>query len=131
MKLGESTPKGGRPPYILEAEDIELAEEMALTGLGATYIAKAFDVDNQTIYNLMERDSKFFEAIKKGTIKHYLMCDELANNGDMSPTQYIYYSRTKWKNFYPQEDKTPQIVQQLEGIRFINDTKASDAKTKE
>ena len=103
MHLGEST--GGRPPYVLDNEDIQLAKSLAERGLGVTYIAKAFNVENHTIYNLMDRDNNFLQAIKKGTIKHYLACDELAMTGDISPTQYVYWSKTKWKQFYAQEDK--------------------------
>ena len=133
MKLGQSTPLGGRKPYVLELEDIELAKKMAESGLCAPTIAKAFGVDTETVYNLMDRDAAFFGAIKKGHIKHYLKCDALLNDGELTPTACIYFSRTKWRGFYPQEVKGEEVAKMPKiTVEFVNpkDVKAELEKEK-
>ena len=129
MHKGEST--GGREPLVPDAVDIQVAIELAQEGLTEEQIAKALGVAYSTFREIKDRDKNFSAAIKKGRVAEYIEANRQIKAEGIPPALYIYWSKTKWKHFYPQEDKTPQIVQQLEGIKFINDTKALDAKTKE
>lgn len=103
MKLGR--PQGGRPPYALEDADIKLAYKLAKNGLTLENISNALGVCRETLYNLMERDRDFFNAIKRGRAEEYLECNELVKEGELSPTAFIFFCKTKYKNFYEKEDK--------------------------
>lgn len=120
MKLGAST--GGRPPYELEEEDLELVQKLAETGMGASEIANAFGVHRDTIYELKKRDKKFSDSIKRGKLLDFINCDGRVKKGDLAPSVYIWMCKTKWKNFYPQED---QVVinkeQTLVDIKALED----------
>ncbi|WP_440682120.1 hypothetical protein [Cysteiniphilum halobium] len=105
MTTGESTSKGGRPPYVLETDDIQLAKELAEEGLSLENIAKALGISDFALRDLRRRDESFSLALKKGRALEYLSCNKSLKSGDLTPAAYIYFSKTKWKNFYPQEDK--------------------------
>ena len=103
MVKGEST--GGRPPYVLEQEDIQLAERLAKHGYSKKSIAAALGINETTLYEILARNEEFSKCIKKGFAEHCVNAEDRVLDGNLSPTQYIYWSKTKWKNFYPQEDK--------------------------
>ena len=105
MKTGKSTPKGGRPPYITEDEDLLLAEKLASFGYSKKAIADALEINESTLYEIQARDSKFSKCIKRGVVNHCLRIEEMYEQGEISPTQYIYWSKTKWRSFYPQENQ--------------------------
>lgn len=106
MKLGAST--GGRPPYELEEEDRYLAKQLSRTGLSAKYIAKSLGIAKSTFYEIIKKDKDFSDAIKKGGVKHYIDIERkiLKNpkKPPIAPALYIWWCKTKWKRFYPQED---------------------------
>ena len=106
MNKGKST--GGRPPYEPDERDFLLAQKLAEKGCSHEVIANALDISKRTLYALMERDKDFLHRIKKGVVEHFLDCEEKVTNNQMSPTAFIYFSKTKWKHFYPQEDREVQ-----------------------
>ncbi len=109
MVKGKSTPKGGRPPYTPELNDNILAQRMAAHGYTKKSIARALEIPEDKLYAIINRDDKFRESIKKGVINHCLNIEDKFLEGEITPAQYIYWSKTKWKNFYPQEDKAPTL----------------------
>lgn len=106
MKLGEST--GGRPPYEPDSADLERVQKLAKHGYSKKAIAKAMDIEEKTLYNIEDRNDAFLQCIKNGIVDYCIKVEDMVISGDISPTQYIYWSRTKWKHFYPQEEK--QVV---------------------
>ena len=105
MNKGESTPQGGRPPYVLEDEDIQLAKRLAKHGYTKKAIASALGFHETTFYEIMSRDEEFSKSIKRGIAEHCADSEDRVLAGNLTPTQYIYWSKTKWKNFYPQETR--------------------------
>lgn len=121
MRLGESTPKGGRPRYIMEQEDLDKARKLAKFGYSKKAIAQALGIDEPTLYAVEERDPAFLKSIKSGMVDHCLRIEELYEDGEISPTQYIYWSKTKWRSFYPQEQKVDEVITPPKiQVEFIN-----------
>lgn len=108
MKTDKSTSKGGRPKYLLEDEDIKLARDLAEEGITLKQIALALGVADSTMKELRKRDERFSAAIKRGRVAEYIKANRQLKNseGGIPPAIYIYWSKTKWKNFYPQEKQT-------------------------
>lgn len=95
----------GAPEYVPSDEDIELLGNLIRIGMSMKDIAKELGVSESTLYNLFKKNTDFLQTIKKGRLKHYLKCTELVESGDFHVALYIYYSKTKWRSFYPQEQK--------------------------
>ena len=108
MNKGTSIPKGGRPRYEPDKDDLALVKKLVSSGLTVESITQVLDISRTTYYELIARDKNFSDTIKKGRAYDYLACDEAVKQNNLSPTTYIYFSKTKWKDFYPQEDREVQ-----------------------
>lgn len=126
MKLGEST--GGRPPYVMEDSDIKRVLKLASFGYSKKAISQALNIDETTFYDIEKRDSNFSQSIKNGIVDHCLRIEELYEAGDISPTQYIYWSKTKWRSFYPQEIKEEPKQEALDFSHLTDDELATLSK---
>ncbi len=129
MKTGEST--GGRPPYAVEHTDIELARKMAAKGYSKKAIAKALEIDETPLYELAKRDEDFSKCIKRGVIEHCLDAEDKITEGKLSPTTYIYWSKTKWREFYPQEEKQESFDMQNAPNLVMHFTPPANHQTKD
>ena len=78
------------------------------TGLRDEKVSKMLGISKKTYYPLMDRDEDFLHSIRGGRAYYYLKCDEAAVKGEMSATMYVFFAKTKWKHFYPQEDREVQ-----------------------
>ena len=107
MKKGSTTAKGGRPPLEAEKRDIELARKLAESGLSFSAIAVAMGIAENTLAKLRKKSVELEQALKGGIASHYAQAEDKVLNGSLPPTMYIYWSKTKWRNFYPQE-KLPE-----------------------
>jgi len=107
MKKGNTTAKGGRPPLEVEQGDIDLARKLAESGLPAYAICNALGIAENTLKKLRKKSVELDAAIKGGLASHYAQAEEKIWRGELPPTMYIYWSKTKWRNFYPQE-KLPE-----------------------
>lgn len=102
-----TTGKCGRPSLEAEKRDIDLARKLAESGLPISAIAVAMGIAENTLAKLRKKSPELDAALKGGVASHYAMAEEKVINGSLSPTMYIYWSKTKWRNFYPQE-KIPE-----------------------
>ena len=68
-------------------------------------IASALSISERTLYNLKNQNEEFLHTIKRGRALEFIEMNQAVKRNEVSPTTYIYFSKTKWKNFYPQETK--------------------------
>jgi NACalpha-BTF3-like transcription factor len=95
----------GRQPRRITEEDMELLEDLVYKGLPMKLVAKELAIPLSTLYQYMERNPIFAESLRRGKVRHARLCEEKVQSGEMDKGLFTYFSKTKWKDIFPQEER--------------------------
>ena len=85
-------------------------EALLKTGLNLDAIAKALELRDNEINSMTKK-------YDNGSVEHFLKYDQMVCEGKIPVPLYIYWSKTKWARFFPQEKK--QVDNDVEPIDSI------------
>ena len=120
--------KGGRPPRILTAEEIEQVEKLAAY-LSTDQIADYFGISKKTFYSVMERQKDVSILYKRGKAK---LIQKMANTliqkaseGNITALIFILKTQGGWRETDPDRDPDEQKAQPVNVVVKVEDASKS------